>query len=136
MSDQIIWIVDDDPMYRTLCTRQINQLLPSARVTTYEDGTDCLDALVQVSRGELEAPDLVLLDSQMPYMDGWELLEAARLILTEVFDLPRIAMISAATKKTDRLRMEAHPGVWGFFDKPLSMANLQYMIDHFQLTPA
>lgn len=68
--DLRILYVDDDPILREFAVVHLSS--EHAQVRTAEDGLDALQQL------EAEAPDLVLLDLEMPRMDGFETLERLR----------------------------------------------------------
>ncbi len=65
-----ILFVDDDPILREFAS--VNLTSDHATVTTAGDGLDALDQL------DLSAPDLMLLDLEMPRMDGFEVLDRLR----------------------------------------------------------
>ena len=65
-----VLIVDDEPVAR----RRIRRLLREER--DVEIAGECGDGLSAVSAIRAMAPDLVLLDVQMPEMDGFEVLQA------------------------------------------------------------
>lgn len=65
-----IWVVDDDPRVRFACSR----LLASAgyEVVEFEDGLQMLQRL------RTETPALLMLDVEMPRLDGWQTLAEVR----------------------------------------------------------
>jgi len=62
-----ILIVDDDPLNRRLLTKNLDS--DGHRTTDVDNGFAALSAL------ETEPPDVVLLDIEMPGLDGIEVLE-------------------------------------------------------------
>lgn len=68
--DLRILYVDDDPILREFAVVHLSS--EHAQVRTAEDGLNALEQL------EHEAPDLVLLDLEMPRMDGFECLQRLR----------------------------------------------------------
>lgn len=83
-----IWIVDDDKAVRTVC----RLLLTGAGLAVEE----CEDGAVAVERWHQAKPALIVLDVEMPRLDGWRALEELRragytqpiLMLTHVADVP------------------------------------------------
>jgi len=106
-----VLVVDDNPMNIEL-----------ARVVLERDGfaVDCaLDAVAAAERVHDFAPDLILMDIQMPGMDG---LELARRLKTHPATA-RIAIIAftAYAMKGDEAKMRA-AGCDGYIPKPIDVA--------------
>ena len=84
---QKIWIVDDEPDVRAIFRRALAG--PEFQVTTCNDGLEALELL------RTDSPALVVLDVDMPRLDGWATLRALRehgytrpvLMITQVNDV-------------------------------------------------
>jgi len=85
-------VVDDSPTIRDLIS--INLELEGYDVTTASDAQECLDRLAAVARGEVEPPQLMMLDVVMPGLDGVEL--TARLKATPATAHLPILIVSAS----------------------------------------
>ncbi|MCC7019519.1 MAG: response regulator transcription factor [Ardenticatenales bacterium] len=110
-----ILVVDDEPSIRTVARAYLEQA--GYRVVCTDNGPD---ALLQA---EAELPDLVVLDLNLPGMDGMEV--AAR--LRERSDV-YIVMLSARTEEADRvagLRL----GADDYLTKPFSPRELVARVD-------
>lgn len=86
-----------------------NPWLPFSR------GTDFLDHLQRAKAGEVPVPALVLLDLNMPGMNGLEILQAAR---ADPFfaKVPIFCVLTSSTDPRDKRRAE-ELGVNGFYTK-------------------
>ncbi|MFA5631732.1 MAG: Hpt domain-containing protein [Porticoccaceae bacterium] len=104
---QTIMVVDDSVTVRKVTSRFLER--EGFRVITAKDGVDAMRALQDVT------PDLMLLDIEMPRMDGFEV---ARLVRStqRLRDLP-IIMITSRTGDKHRERALAM-GVNSYFGKP------------------
>ncbi len=109
MPDKIL-IVDDDPTLLRLLGEYLRE--DGFEVTAASSGAEALKACYR------SQPNLVLLDVQMPGMDGWE--TTAR--LRELADFP-IIMVTAKDAETDKLR-GFRLGVDDYVTKPFSFAEL------------
>jgi chemotaxis family two-component system response regulator Rcp1 len=69
-----ILVVDDDETDRELFTEAAQTTIHGVRITEAENGKHALDLLL---KGEIR-PDLIVLDLNMPIMDGWETLGALK----------------------------------------------------------
>ena len=111
-----ILIVDDSAVMRSLL-RAVLAGDPSLEVAgTASDGESALDAL------ECIHPDLVLLDVEMPNMDG---LETLRMIRARAYGMP-IVMVSAVTLRGARVTIEAlASGASDYVAKPANQTDRQ-----------
>ena len=69
-TDPLILVVDDSITMRKVSTRMLERV--GYRVATARDGLDALEKLAE------EKPDLIMLDIEMPRMDGFEVLAHVR----------------------------------------------------------
>jgi signal transduction histidine kinase/CheY-like chemotaxis protein len=120
-----ILVVDDNRMNRRLLERFLNHL-GHDEVTMAANGAECLEAL------ELEEFDLVLLDMQMPVMNGYETVRRMR-------DDPRweelpVIAVTAHAMVGDAERCLA-AGCTGYIAKPFSASELGARIER-HLRPA
>ncbi|MFP5042014.1 response regulator [Parasediminibacterium sp. JCM 36343] len=76
-------------------------------------------ALQMLSENKKNDPYLILLDINMPVMDGWGFLEG----LQNQPDLPPVyvVMVTSSIDMRDKQKATKYPHVIGFFEKPLSM---------------
>jgi DNA-binding response OmpR family regulator len=91
MADRRILVVDDDPDIRGL----LRELLDRRGFSVLEakDGQEALRIFFE------QRPDLVVLDVQMPGLDGWKTLERIR----ELSDVP-VVMLTAKTTELEKTR--------------------------------
>ncbi|MFP4893748.1 response regulator [Paraburkholderia sp. EG304] len=115
-SPQVIWVVDDDPSFRSGLSSLLRSL--DYVVLTFESGADLI-----ARTGETQ-PDCIISDVQMPGMSGFEL--TLRLIETGR-SIPTV-FVSAYPKP--ELQQEAlATGACAFLTKPLSAKELTAAIE-------
>jgi len=78
MAEPKILIIDDDDLSSELVSRALRKTAPHLRVVAAEDGQAGIEALSGVSDEPCERPLLILLDLNMPRMNGFEFLEEMR----------------------------------------------------------
>jgi len=79
-------------------------------------------------------PRVILLDINMPGMDGFQLLDALEELLTPAQgECMAVLMLTSSTRTTDRGRSEAHAMVKGFETKPLTDAAAARIVERFGL---
>jgi len=86
-----------------------------------QNGQDALDVLV---KGPLPGVSLIVLDLQMPVMDGWRLLELLRCYV----GLSKIPVI-ILTAQEPRLEQSQHPSVFGYIRSPYRLEDVVAMVD-------
>lgn len=126
-----ILLVDDDPTTNFLTTRLLNRLQISEKTMVALNGAEALQQLQLHCPGSATCPVLVLLDVNMPVMDGFEFLEAYQQLPTEQLEHTVVVMLTTSMLATDRQRAEQLP-VSGFLTKPLTREKLAAILDqHF-----
>lgn len=122
-----ILLAEDDPDDRLLTRRALGESPMAATMTTVEDGAELLRYLRHEGEyrdnGEEPAawPDLVLLDLNMPGMDGRE---ALREIKTDA-ELRRLPVVVLTTSEAERDILESYNlGVNAFITKPVNFDDL------------
>ena len=109
-----ILIVDDNATNR----RILRGMLAALQIST-TDVASGEEALALMQAG-LEHFDCILLDAQMPDLDGYAL---ARRLHAEHPDLPPMLMLSSGALRGDALRCQ-ESGIAGFFSKPIASDEL------------
>jgi CheY-like chemotaxis protein len=90
------------------------------RLITASDGAKAVEACLR------QKPDLVLMDLNMPNMDGFE---ATRTLREKGFASP-IVVLTASESEQDRARARA-AGCNEYILKTLEMADVEHMIDRY-----
>lgn len=128
----LTYVVEDDPITATLTKLLLEKNLQGSRVQTYANGQQALDQLSwALQRNDAgEVPDLILLDLNMPMMDGWEFLDAFA-------DLPLakkicVFILTSSIHPDDIDKAKVYKEVQGYFSKPLDHSNLLRMRQLFE----
>jgi CheY-like chemotaxis protein len=120
-----VLIVDDSALNRILAERALK--LEGAMTTLAVDGQEALKIL----KAQPQSFDVVLMDIQMPVMDG---LTATREIRKDsaLAQLPVIALTAGVLPEERQAALDA--GVDGFLAKPLDLQQMQQMLAQYLLS--
>ena len=110
-------IVDDNKVNRLLMTRSVELLGHTAKVA--ENGRVALDML------RSEQFDVLLLDIEMPIMDGFQFLEDFEKFSETVLDKCKIIMLSSSISPKDIDRAASSKFVKKYLNKPLNARYLE-----------
>jgi signal transduction histidine kinase len=113
-----VLVAEDNSTNRLVIQKMLERF--GLQVLLAEDGQQAIEQVA------LNKPNLVLMDLQMPIMDGFE---ATRLIKSQYPDLPVIAL-SAAVLDEDRALAKAS-GVDAHLAKPLKMVDLELLLQQW-----
>ena len=117
ISQMKILIVDDEP--DLVSTVEYRLKFADCEVVTAANGQEGLE------RARTEKPDLILLDTNMPVMNGHEMLERLRAD-AELKNIP-VLMLTARCEPQDIAAASAH-GVTDYVTKPFDFAELMAKI--------
>ncbi|MBB5745209.1 response regulator [Brevundimonas variabilis] len=115
--DARILFVDDDPILREFA--QVNLASDTAHVDTASDGLEALEAV------ERQTYDLLLVDLEMPRMDGFELLRRLR-ENPSTEHLPIV--VETGREDVDAIDRAFRAGATAFVTKPLNWRLLTYQL--------
>lgn len=116
-----IMLIDDDPICHMINTRLLKRF-SSSTIETFTDPIEALKQLTWRAMHEPEKfPDSILLDIDMPRMNGWQFLEEFHKLPADVVQRASIMMLSSSNHSTDIERSKQYTIVKKFFSKPLTV---------------
>ncbi len=121
--------VDDDNISLTISQLLLKRTGFAGEVVTAIDGSDALEYFNNLFTKDPDpigsAPELILLDINMPVMNGWEFLEAYVPQYATTLNHTRIVILSSTIDPEDFAMAKKYPVVVQFISKPLSIENLE-----------
>ncbi|WP_223652540.1 BLUF domain-containing protein [Hymenobacter psoromatis] len=117
---KLIYVIEDDLITATTTKVLVEKTLWETQVQLYSNGQRALNQLTAALQAGANLPDLILLDLNMPLMDGWEFLDAfSRLPLTHPIC---VLLLTSSINPEDRARAARYQAVAGYFTKPLDVS--------------
>lgn len=129
-----ILLVDDDTVTNLMHKRQIARFELAKDVDVATDGLAALDYLTAREETGASQPELVLLDINMPRMNGFEFLAAYAALPENLHESQSIVMVSTSTLRQDRQRAESEAFVKSYEIKPLSNEDFCRIVQAHQPT--
>ncbi len=111
-----ILLVDDDNVHHVVTSMLIKKLPFRLESSKAMDG---LEALNMIKANLDTPPDLILLDLNMPVMNGWEFLEKIAELESQMPRSPVICILSSTIAPDDIERANSYSNVHSFISKPL-----------------
>jgi len=128
-----ILLVDDDEATNFIHQMVIKQMGCTENIVVRENGVEALEYLTASIDGNYPQPDLILLDINMPRMDGWEFLEEYKKLDDDQLAKTVIVMLTTSLNPDDKDKANIIPVITGFMSKPLTTEMLEeILVKHFK----
>lgn len=123
-----ILLIDDDPINNYLNLRLLNGLGVAEEIKVCLNGMEALEFLVQLYNKNDHSPDLILLDINMPVLDGFEFLKAFNDLNIKQKDNTKIVMLTTSSALSDIEKIEALG--YEIVNKPLTEEKIINILKH------
>lgn len=121
-------LIDDNPIDLKINSKLLSLSNLFTDIIVCQSGDDALSYLRNHINDQAELPDLILLDIQMPEMNGFEFLELYKNLPKEFLSTCTIAILSSTLDFADIKRAEANPYVVRLLKKPLQPKEVEQLL--------
>ena len=113
-----ILLVEDNELNREIASTLLSEM--GAEITEVEDGTDAVSMMISPDAGKF---DIILMDIQMPVLNGYDATRQIRALGTRASRIPIVAMTANAFQEDRKLALEA--GMNDHITKPIDIPQLR-----------
>jgi CheY-like chemotaxis protein len=129
----LVYCIDDDKVALLISKISLQKTDFCKEVLTSNNGKEAIEYFenqLLLPINEQRIPDLIFLDLNMPFIDGWEFLAFFEEKFSMYHDKVKIALLSSSINPSDREKGEANPFVFTFVDKAIGITNLSTLKSH------
>ncbi|MEO9894704.1 response regulator [Aurantibacter sp.] len=121
-----VCIIDDDDIHLYTIKRALKEIAIPQEISTFSDGEEAINFIKDNSDNSDALPDLILLDINMPIMDGFDFIEA--FVELKIKKDIIIHMVSSSVNPNDIKRAKDIPQITEYITKPISPKVLEQLI--------
>lgn len=100
MKPKTLFVIDDDKIYHFLFKNLLKQNGIDVAVSFFHNGQEAIEH-IKKNIDAAELPDLILLDVNMPIMNGWQFLEEYSQLIQALPKKSPVYMISSSNNEVD-----------------------------------
>lgn len=121
-----VFVVDDDKIFHFIIKKLLTSNNININPSYFLNGLEALEGLKsKLDSGESQ-PDLILLDINMPILDGWQFLEEFKKLKDKLKKEITIYIISSSDNQTDLDKAEVFSDeVHNYYLKPISVDEIK-----------
>ncbi len=121
-----ICIINDDDIFTFILKKSISKLNICEQILTYTNGEEAIKAL---SVNDFTLPEIILLDINMPFMNGWEFLdEFSNINKDKKVD---VYLISAHISAEDNLKAKNNCEITGILADPTDNETIMKIVSAY-----
>ena len=121
-----ILLIDDDEINNFISIKLIKKAIENSEIAAFLNGRFAINELLKIQERDPEQlPDFILLDINMPIMNGWEFLEEYQRLNIDPLGKSKVFIISSSVFSNDINRAKSYPTVKNFVSKPLSVDKIK-----------
>lgn len=121
MPQKKIYIIDDDPIYKLVTKKLIENTKLFSHTKEFSNGSEAYEYFESTE----DIPEVILLDLEMPEMDGWEFLTEFCRLEKQLNKESTIYIASSSIAIEDKEKAKKFKCVKAFLSKPINLEKLE-----------
>lgn len=119
-------VIDDDDINIFIIKKIVEKTGLAINMISKANGQQAIDYIKETLAKPEEFPHLMLIDINMPIMNGWEFVEAYQML--SVQQSVDMYILSSSVYENDIEKTKSYTSVKGFTSKPLSIERLKELV--------
>ncbi|PKB18883.1 response regulator [Flavobacterium sp. 5] len=124
MKHMTIWVIDDDPIYQIIVNKMIKKSELFLNVLSFKNGKEAIDDFKKKLEEKETLPNIILLDINMPVMDGWEFMAEMVVLKEQINETIQIYIVSSSIAVEDKNKAKHYPEIVAYLVKPINNNDL------------
>ncbi|TQI71327.1 response regulator receiver domain-containing protein [Gramella sp. Hel_I_59] len=125
------FLIDDDQVFQFVTSKTLKKINPDVKVEKFLDGEQGIDRIKNSLDNQKGLPDVVLLDINMPFLNGWQFLKEFRSIEEKIEKEVHIYMLTSSDDSEDLEKAKQFSELSGYLIKPVTEDELEVLIRDF-----
>ena len=113
-------LVDDDTIFQFITGKIVKSIPEVDKILQFVNGQEFFDFVVKNYNNPDALPDLVFLDIQMPFMDGWQFMNEYTRLKLKFAKKMRINILSSSISLFDKEKANSYNEILNYLVKPIS----------------
>jgi len=127
MRSKQIFLVDDDEIFRAAAEILISTSFPEFEIFHFVNGLEAYNKLMEIETTQTDLPQIMLLDINMPVMNGWELLEELKSHNGRIKSQVQIHISTSSIAPNDMNLSKTYDFINGYIRKPITSSDLNHI---------
>jgi len=122
-------VVDDSRLDCFISQKIISTTCQNATVQSFINAADALDEILNRQNGSAKDLTIIILDIQMPVMNGFDFADAFENLSEIIKSGYVIFMVTSSTNESDLIRARNYPSIKFLYNKPLTKSIILEIIN-------
>jgi len=124
----LIALIDDDLSYQFVSKRNLKAAKHAYRLLQFYDGLEAINYFEVNHEDFVELPDIIFLDINMPYLDGWQFLDRLSELQLAKKEIT-IYMVTSSLSPLDMEKAATYKILAGYEVKPITKEKFNEIIE-------